>query len=101
MTKGFVFDRDEVGRVCRQHHVIRLRIFGSATTDAFDPARSDVDLLVEFEPERKDAFGDYFGLKEDLEALFGRSVDLVMESAIRNPYFASSAAAHAESLYAA
>jgi hypothetical protein len=53
----------------------------------FDPERSDVDFLVEFDPDhRADAFDDYFGLKEDLESLLRRSVDLVVEKAIRNRY---------------
>ena len=44
-------------------------------------------MLVEFDPRQaRHAFESYFGLKEDLEALFGRSVDLVMPSAVLNPY---------------
>jgi predicted nucleotidyltransferase len=76
-------------------------MFGSATTDRFDPERSDVDFLVEFTPGAADPFDDYFGLKEDLELLLGRSVDLVMEKAVRNPYFAASAASSAQDVYAA
>lgn len=74
--------------VCRLHHVRRLEVFGSATGEGFDPARSDVDFLVEYLPDARHGFsGDYFGLKEDLETLFGRDVDLVMTTAARNPYF--------------
>jgi len=66
--------------------VRRLAVFGSALTEEFDSTRSDIDLLVEFDPlspvERADA---YFGLLADLEALFGRPVDLVERSALRNP----------------
>ncbi len=76
-------------------------MFGSALTDRFDPERSDVGLLVEFQSGIKDPFDAYFGLKEDLEANFGRSVDLVMPNAIRNPYFRSEVEIHAEELYAA
>ena len=75
--------------MCRRFHVRRLDLFGSAAGDDFDPARSDLDFLVEFDSRSALAlsFNTYFGFKESLEALFGRSVDLVEPSAIRNPYF--------------
>ena len=81
--------REELEQLCRRFHVRRLDLFGSASSDDFNPARSDLDFLVEFEPEAS-SFDIYFGLKESLEALFGRSVDLVESSAIRNPYFKAS-----------
>ena len=81
--------RQELEQLCRRFHVRRLDLFGSAASDDFNPARSDLDFLVEFEPEAS-SFDVYFGLKESLEALFGRSVDLVEPSAIRNPYFKAS-----------
>lgn len=77
----------ELAAVCRRFGVRRLEIFGSAATGDDVPGRSDVDFLVEFGdggPAR--ALDAYFGLKEALEALFGRPVDLVTPSAVRNPY---------------
>jgi hypothetical protein len=72
--------------IAKRRSVRRLAVFGSALTEEFDSTRSDIDLLVEFDPlspvERADA---YFGLLADLEALFGRPVDLVERSALRNP----------------
>jgi predicted nucleotidyltransferase len=94
-------DLEAVASVCRAHGVSTLTIFGSATSARFDQARSDVDFLVDFLPGSQDAFADYFGLKEDLESMFGRPVDLVMANAIRNPYFAAAAADGAEQVYAA
>ena len=66
----------------------RLDLFGSAARDDFDPKRSDIDFLVEFDRADPQALSlkTYFGLKESLEALFGRSVDLVEPGAMRNPY---------------
>lgn len=98
---GLTLNRDAIARMCRAHGVSRLRIFGSATSERFDTERSDIDFLVEFAPGAEDAFAAYFGLKEDLEALLGRTVDLVMASAVRNPHFAASASASAEDVYAA
>lgn len=92
--------REELEELCRRFHVRRLDLFGSAASDGFDPARSDLDFLVEFEPEAL-SFNVYFGLKESLEALFGRGVDLVEPSAIRNPYFKESIERASESVFEA
>jgi predicted nucleotidyltransferase len=81
--------REDIARLCRAHHVIRLEVFGSAADGGFDPARSDIDFLVEFRPGQD--LGPwlkvYFDLKASLESLFGRGVDLVMIGALENPYF--------------
>jgi len=67
--------------------VAQLDIFGSAAREGSGPD-SDLDFLVEFGPLPEGSHADhYFGLKSALESLFERPVDLVMESAIRNPYF--------------
>jgi len=94
--------RPEMLELCRRFHVRRLEIFGSALNGSFDPEHSDLDLLVEFEPL---AAGDYanafFQFKEALEELFGRPVDLIVPSAIRNPYFRQSIEQSKALLYAA
>ena len=77
----------EIPELCRRYGVARLELFGSAVTDSFDPERSDLDFLVEFDADPNGLFDRYFGLKEALEALYGRPVDLVSVGALRNPYF--------------
>jgi uncharacterized protein len=79
---------EELRDLCRRFHVRRLDLIGSAARDDFDPHRSDVDFLVEFDRGHPEAmsFDTYFGLKESLESLLGRPVDLVESSAVRNPY---------------
>lgn len=78
----------EVEKICRRRGIQRIELFGSAATAAFDPNKSDLDFLVTFEELALGQYADaYFGLKEDLEALFQRPVDLVVDSAIQNPYF--------------
>jgi predicted nucleotidyltransferase len=67
--------------------VARLDLFGSATGDAFDPKRSDLDFLVEFDADSSRLFDRYFGLKESLEALYGRPVHLVTTGSLPNRYF--------------
>ncbi len=73
----------EVARLCEGYGVVRLDLFGSAAGEGFDPGESDLDFVVSFERrDPPDLFRRYFGLEEDLEALFGRDVDLVMEGAL-------------------
>lgn len=79
--------RDEIAPLCRRYGVARLELFGSATTDRFDSQRSDLDFLVEFDSDSSRLFDRYFGLKESLESLFGRRIDLVTAGSLRNPYF--------------
>jgi uncharacterized protein len=79
--------RSEIARLCRQHHVQRLEVFGSAARGIdFDPATSDADFLVEFAPGARRGLDTYFGFKSALEALLQRDVDLVEPAAVRNPY---------------
>ncbi len=79
--------REQIGELCRSYAVRRLGLFGSAVRDDFDPEHSDLDFLVQFEPMPPQRHADaYFGLLADLEALFGRRVDLVESAALRNPY---------------
>ncbi len=88
--------------LCRRYGVRDLALFGSAAGGDFDPESSDIDLLVEFEPmPPAEHMQNYFGLLEDLEALFGRRVDLVEESAVRNPYVLGSILKSKVPLYAA
>ena len=76
----------EIQRLSDACGVLRLEIFGSATADRFDPNRSDFDFLVTFR-EGSTSLDNYLRLAEGLEELLGRPVDLVIERAIRNPYF--------------
>ena len=81
--------RIEIESLCRRFGVARLELFGSAADGSFDPARSDIDFLVEFQPGRDLGpwLAEYFDFKESLEVLLGRPVDLVMATALKNPWF--------------
>lgn len=80
---------DVIREICGRYCVKRLEIFGSAADGTFDPEESDLDFLVEFQPVA--GLGPwlsvYQDLKSDLEKVYGRKVDLVMEKALKNPYF--------------
>jgi len=87
---------------CDRFAVRRLEIFGSAVTERFDPATSDLDFLVELEPASPSEMADrYFGLLAALEDLFARPIDLVMIPAIKNPYFLQGIKPSRTLLYAA
>lgn len=94
--------RGELAELCARFGVRRLDVFGSAAEGAFDRERSDVDLLVEMGPSDEiSRFDAFFGLKEALELLLGRHVDLVDPSALENPYFAASVERTRQGLYTA
>jgi len=91
-----------LGDLCKQYRVRSLALFGSATGSTFDPAASDLDLLVTFEPmPPAEHMENFFGLLEGLEALFCRKIDLVEPAAIRNPFVLASVMQGRVELYAA
>jgi len=92
----------ELQALCRRYGVRRLELFGSAARGQLRSGESDLDLLVEFDARPPGGYADaYFGLLESLEVLYGRPVDLVVASAIRNPFFLQSVAQTRTLLYAA
>ena len=77
--------KPEIEKVCRKLPVKRLGLFGSALSQDFSQS-SDVDVLVVFESgENIDLFDKYFELKEQLEEVFRREVDLVVDRKFKNP----------------
>ena len=93
---------DELRRLCLHYGVQRLSLFGSATSEMRHQEGSDLDFVVEFNATALAGYADaYFGLLEALERLFERPIDLVVESAIRNPYFLQSVEQTRTSIYEA
>lgn len=95
--------RDRLVEFCRRWKISELSLFGSALREDFRPD-SDVDLLVSFAPGVSWGFDDCLTMKEELEALLGRAVDLVerrlvetSENYIRRKHILS----HLEPLYVA
>ena len=82
--------RESLEALCRKHYVRRLEVFGSAADGRFDPDKTDLDFLVQYQAmSPPDHYEAYFGLWEDLQALFQRKVDLVEPHTLRNPYLIS------------
>ncbi len=79
--------RAQIAELCRRNGVRRLELFGSAARDDFDEVHSDLDFLVELPSDAGISPLDaYFDLKDALEAMFDRPVDLVSVGSVRNPY---------------
>lgn len=97
----FKVPRRALREVCERHHVRKLSVYGSAARSDFSP-ESDIDLLVEFAPDRSPSLGGMVALKDELTALFkGRRVDLATPSILRNPYRRQAIERDLRRLYAA
>ena len=75
----------EIKALCDKHFVSELYVFGSVLTNNFN-SKSDVDFLVRFSGvEALNYFDNYMELKESLEELFSRPVDLLEIQTLKNP----------------
>ena len=94
--------RTAIEDLCRRMHVRRLDVFGSGAGDDFDPQSSDFDFVVDFDARLSPSeYADaYFSLKEGLEQVLGRPVDLVTAASMTNPYYIDSVAASRVNVYA-
>ena len=102
MAPEILSRKPELIELCRRHHVRLLELFGSAASGNFDSGRSDFDFLVEFETIPDGAYAsNFFDLKDALERLLDGPVDLVVPSAIRNPWFRKGIERNRALLYAA
>jgi predicted nucleotidyltransferase len=71
-----VLDREKIAAFCRARGIRKLSLFGSVLGEDFDPQRSDVDVLAEFEPGALEGVGfRYFNYGEELARIIGRKVD--------------------------
>jgi predicted nucleotidyltransferase len=94
---------EEVRALCEKYSVKKLTIFGSAVKGTFDPKRSDLDFVVEFEwhHDPSERGRRWLELWEELKDLFGRNIDLIVASTIENPFIAQSIRQAHLDLYAA
>ncbi len=92
-----------IAELCRRYRVKRLEVFGSAARgNDFDLEHSDADFLVEFgEIGQAPSLQMFFELRQDLERLIGRHVDLAEVDALKNPYLLASIEQTRELVYAA
>jgi predicted nucleotidyltransferase len=101
--RGLKISRDKIAEFCRRWKITELALFGSVLRDDFRPD-SDIDVLVTFAPDSTRRFYDLIDMKEELESMLARKVDLVekrlvesSENYIRRRHILS----HAETIYVA
>ena len=90
---------EDLKMLCTMYNVEKMYLFGSALNSNFNK-KSDIDLLVKFKSfDLSKYFDNYMDLKERLEKLFGREVDLVEEQTLRNPILINSINKSKELIY--
>lgn len=97
MNSQITMPKDKLAQFCRKYHISKLSIFGSALTEEFGPD-SDIDVLVEFEPDHTPGLA-FFLMESELSALLGRKVDLNTEQFLSR-YFRQDVLRNAEVQYA-
>lgn len=75
LNQNIAIPQDQIAAFCRKHHIRKLSLFGSVLRDDFRPD-SDIDVLVEFEPEYQPNLRRLLGMERELKIIFGREVDL-------------------------
>lgn len=78
-------DEHAIADFCRRRKIQEFALFGSVLRDDFGPD-SDVDVLVQLQPDHDLSLFDWVDMIEELKRMFGREVDLVEKTAIRNPF---------------
>jgi uncharacterized protein len=90
-------DPSTLTEYCLKHRIRKLALFGSVLGNDFTPA-SDIDVLIEFEPDAHATFFDMGQVQQDLSEMFGRIVDLKTAPAL-SPYFREEVLATAQVIY--
>jgi hypothetical protein len=92
--------KEKIRAFCEKWKVVEFSSFGSVLRDDFR-SDSDIDVLLSFEENSTWGLYDLVDMKDELQAIFGRKVDLEEKKAIRNPYRQRSMLTEQEVLYAA
>src|SRR5512136_1963231 len=71
----------EIAAFCRKGHIRELQVFGSVTTNHFQPD-SDIDIMVDFPPGIRHSLIQLAQMEEELEGIYGRRIDLLTRQAV-------------------
>jgi len=85
VASNIAIPQDRIADFCRRWKITELALFGSVLRDDFRPD-SDIDVLVTFAPDAGWSYFELFDVQDELEAMFGRSVDLVPSGGLKNPF---------------
>lgn len=98
MIKNIAIPKDKITDFCRRHHIRRLALFGSVLRDDFGP-QSDIDVLVEFEPDAKVGLFRLYDLEQELSRILGgRKVEISTPRSL-SKYFRDTVVSEAQALY--
>ena len=99
MSLRIEVDQERLAEFCRRHHIKTLAFFGSVLRDDFRPD-SDVDVLVDFDPDGHVSLLDMIRMERELGELLGRETDLVSKAGL-NPLIHDEVISGSEVIYAA
>jgi predicted nucleotidyltransferase len=85
MSPLLSIDSQRIAEFCRRWKITEFSLFGSALRDDLRPD-SDIDVLISFEPDIPWSLFDWVDMVEELKSIFGREVDVVEKSGLRNPF---------------
>lgn len=100
MNKSIEAQREQLIALAKRYGLKELAFFGSVLSDRFGP-ESDIDVLIEFLPNVNASLYDLVNIKDELEALFNREVDIVEKTGLRNPFRRHAILSSYEVIYAA
>ena len=92
-------DENKIADIALKFQIQELYLFGSVLRDDFN-AQSDIDILLVFKENVSYSFFELYDLKEKLEALFSRKIDLVEKKGLKNPYRRKEILSTARKIYA-
>jgi hypothetical protein len=85
MKTAIPIDQKQIEAFCRKWRIREFSLFGSVLRDDFRPD-SDVDVLIDFEPDVPWSLYEWIDMIDELKILFGREVDLICREGLRNPF---------------
>jgi uncharacterized protein len=97
MVPKVLIPKDKIAKFCKKNYISTMSLFGSILTDHFN-SNSDVDFLVEFQPEHIPTLFDIVNMEEELSNIIGRHADLRTAKGISR-YFRDDVVATAQRIY--
>lgn len=100
MYRNIEINQERIKEFCQRWKIAEFSLFGSVLRDDFNP-ESDIDVLISFEPDVPWSLFDWVDMVDELKIIFGREVDLVETSGLRNPFRRKEILSRRQVIYAA
>lgn len=99
LNQQLIIPRDKIALFCQKWNLVEFALFGSVLRSDFNQS-SDVDVLITFAPDSQTSLFDLAQMQIELQEIFGRPIDLVEKSSLKNPYRKSEIIESSEVIYA-